>query len=621
MVVADWFHLGSGHPSDRDRELAQTLAKGLWGWVLVAAILQVLYYIVMTASYQAAFWTVEVRGRLFELLPVTFAALFVNVVAPSGNVSGMALWADDAARRGESPARTMAGTLLQLIIDFVAFTLVLTIGMVYLFLEHDLKVYQIVGAIILFLLTLALSSVLALGLWQPELLRRLLLWLKTVANKLAKRLKRADFFDDEWVERNAAEYTDASAAIARYPERLARTLGITIVAHVVDLASLYVLFLAFQYPIQIWALVAGYAMGILFWIVSPTPQGIGVVEGVMTLVFTSLGVPAAVAATVTLAFRGLTFWLPLLIGFIILRWVRTFGVEERSLSESWNVRIVAIMTAAMGVINVLSAVTPALAERLLILEQYSPLFVRHGGRLTAALAGFALILMAGGLWRRKHVAWLATLAILIISAISHLIKGLDYEEALLAGILVAWLIYFRHYFHARSDRPSVQQGLRVLGMAFVFTLGYGILGFFLLDRHYSVNFGFAAALRQTVVMFTQFYDPGLVPLTGFGRYFAGSIYAVGLITFAYAAVMLLRPVFVRDPATLDQRARAAEIVQRYGHSTLARMTLFDDKAYFFSPGGSYLAYTVKGRVAVILGDPIGPAAGSGGDDQWFPRVM
>ena len=589
------------------QNLAETLGKGIWTWVLVAAILQVVYYIVMTASYQAAFWTVEVRGRLFELLPVTFAALFVNVVAPSGNVSGMALWADDAARRGQSPARTMAGALLQLIVDFVAFTLVLTIGMVYLFLEHDLKVYEIVGAIVLFILTLALSSVLALGLWHPELLRRLLLWLKNAANQLAKRLKRADFFDDEWVERNAAEYTDASAAIARYPERLARTLGITFIAHIVDLTSLYVLFLAFHYPIQFWALVAGYAMGILFWIVSPTPQGIGVVEGVMTLVFTSLGVPAAVAATVTLAFRGLTFWLPMLIGFIILRWVRTFGVEERSLSESWNVRIVAIMTAAMGVINVLSAVTPALAERLLILEQYSPLTVRHGGRLTAALAGFALILIAGGLWRRKHVAWLATLGILILSALSHLIKGLDYEETLLAGILAVWLVYFRHYFHARSDRPSAQQGLRVLGMALVFTLGYGILGFYMLDRHYSVHFGFTAALRQTVVMFTQFYDPGLVPLTGFGRYFAGSIYAVGLITFAYAAWMLLRPVFVRDPATPEQRSRAAEIVQQYGHSSLARMTLFDDKAYFFSPGGSYLAYTVKGRVAVTLGDPIGPA--------------
>ncbi len=588
------------------QNLAQTLARGLWGWVVVAAILQFLYYVVMTASYQAAFWTVEVRSRLFHLLPVTFAAIFVNVVAPSGNVSGMALWADDAARRGESPARTTAGALLQLIVDFTAFTLVLAIGMIYLFLQNDLKIYEIVGALILFLLTLALSSVLALGLWQPELLRKLLLWVKNVANGLAKRLKRADIFDDEWVERNATEYTDASAAIARYPKRLARTLGILFVAHLVDLTSLYVLFLAFQYPIHLGALVAGYAMGILFWIVSPTPQGIGVVEGMMTLVFTSLGVPAAVAATVTLAFRGLTFWLPMLIGFIILRWVPSFGVEERSLSESWNVRIVAIMTAVMGGINVLSAVTPALAERVVVLEQYSPLFVRHGGRLTAALSGFALILLARGLWRRKRIAWWTALGILFISAVSHLIKGLDYEEALLAGVLAAWLIYFRHYFHARSDRPSVQQGLRVLVMAFLFTLAYGVLGFYVLDRHYSVNFGFLAALRQSIVMFSQFYDPGLVPITGFGRYFASSIYVVGLVTFAYAAWMLLLPVFVREQATVEERVRAAEIAQKYGHSSLARMTLFDDKAYFFSPGGSYLAYQVHGRVAITLGDPIGP---------------
>src|SRR5512136_2076395 len=130
------------------QNLAQTLARGLWGWVFVAAVLQVFYYVVMTASYQAAFWTVEVRSRLLQLLPVTFAAIFVNVVAPSGNVSGMALWADDAARRGESPARTTAGTLLQLIVDFTAFTLVLAIGMIYLFLKHDLEVYQVTGAVI-----------------------------------------------------------------------------------------------------------------------------------------------------------------------------------------------------------------------------------------------------------------------------------------------------------------------------------------------------------------------------------------------------------------------------------------------------------------------------------------
>ena len=187
-----------------------------------------------------------------------------------------------------------------------------------------------------------------------------------------------------------------------------------------------------------------------------------------------------------------------------------------------------------------------------------------------------------------------------------MLKGLDYEESLLAAglMLILWLM--RAHFHARSDRPSIQQGLRVLLGALLFTLAYGITGFFLLDKHYSVNFGFWAALRQTVVMFTQFYDPGLTPMTHFGNFFAGSIYGVGAVTFSYAGFMLLRPVFIRDLATGDERVRAQGIVEKFGHSSLARYLLFDDKRYFFSDGGSVIGYALVGRTAVTLGDPVGP---------------
>ena len=77
-------------------------------------------------------------------------------------------------------------------------------------------------------------------------------------------------------------------------------------------------------------LVAGYAMGILFWNVSPVPQGIGVVEGVMVLVYTSLGINGFVAASIVLAFRGLNFWLPMLLGFILLKQVKIFGPKHEA---------------------------------------------------------------------------------------------------------------------------------------------------------------------------------------------------------------------------------------------------------------------------------------------------
>lgn len=294
-------------------------------------------------------------------------------------------------------------------------------------------------------------------------------------------------------------------------------------------------------------------------------------------------------------------------GFGWRQWLRSFQSHGLAWREVWPVRLVALLTGLMGIINVLSAVTPSLADRLAILREFSPLEVRRGGHLTAALAGFALLLLANSLWRRKRVAWLLTLVVLALSVISHLVKGLDYEEAALATGLGVWLFVLRPHFHARSDTPSIRQGLQVLLAAFLFTLAYGTLGFFLLDRHYHISFSLGAALEQTVVMFTQFYDPGLQPLTGFGRYFANSIYVIGAATLSYALLMLIRPVLVRQPATSAERAHAKAIVETYGRSSLARLTLLDDKSYYFSPGGSMVAYVARADTALALGDPIGPA--------------
>jgi phosphatidylglycerol lysyltransferase len=590
------------------KKLAETLAQGQWQWVLAAAVLQVIYYLTFTATYQSAFYALGIKRKVWELVPVTLGSLFVNVVTPTASTAGAALFVDDAARHGHSPARAATATLLQLVADFSAFLLVLITGMIILFVYHDLQTYEIIGAIILLLLTVLLTGVLLLGIWRPKLVESLLRWLQAAINRVGSWFKHPDLLDVDWAYTNAAELTAASQAVTEHPARLVRLLLVTLAAYAVDLFSLYVLFHAFGQSIGLGPLVAGFAMGVLFWIVSPIPQGIGLVEGVMTLTYTSLGIPAETAAVVSLAFRGLTFWLPLVLGFVLIQRTRTFGGRERSLAEVWGVRLVALLTALMGVVNLLSTVTPSLMSRLKIIESYLPLMVSRGGHLTAALAGFALMALSTGLWRRKRNAWILTLAVLVISAVSHIIKGLDYEEALLGLGLAAWLLTLRPHFYARSDIPSVRQGLRALVASVGFTLLYGVSGFYLLDRNFSVNFGLWAAIRQTVVMFVAFYDPGLspIPITHFGRFFADSIYIVGAATFTYALFMLLRPVLLHRTASLEEQRRAKSIVERYGRTSLARMTLFDDKAYYFSAGGSVVAYAAHNGAAIALGDPIGP---------------
>ena len=76
------------------------------------------------------------------------------------------------------------------------------------------------------------------------------------------------------------------------------------------ISVLFLVFLSFRVPFSVDTLVAGFSMGYLFFIVSPTPSGIGGVEGVLTLSLNTLGVPIDAAAVVALAYRGFTFWVP-----------------------------------------------------------------------------------------------------------------------------------------------------------------------------------------------------------------------------------------------------------------------------------------------------------------------
>jgi len=309
-------------------KLAEILRTGQWQWVIAAVLLQILYYIIYALTYQAAFYTVGLSWSLRRTLPVLFGSLLVNVITPSAGMAGTALFVDDAQKHGESPARAAAGTLLVLVSELGTFGIILITGIAYLLHRGDLHAYQIIGALVLTALFTTIAGLLFLSLKRPSVIGRLLAWIEHGVLKLQSWVHHPQLPQRDWAQKLASEFSAAAAAIGEHPRRLLTTLSIALAAHVLDLASLYVLFLAFRHAVTLEVLITGYAMGILFWIVSITPQGIGVVEGVMVLVFSSLGVPPAKATLTSVSWRGLTFWIPLVIGFFTLRKLKSFDPGE-----------------------------------------------------------------------------------------------------------------------------------------------------------------------------------------------------------------------------------------------------------------------------------------------------
>jgi uncharacterized protein (TIRG00374 family) len=301
------------------RDLFATLASGLWPWVLVGVVIHSLYFSFYAVLYQIGFSVVGVRTRAYALLPVVFASLFVNAVAPLGGAGGAALFINHVGKRGESGGRAAIGLILVLIADLATLIPFMIIGLFYLYQQDKLQNYDLVGGGIYLFFIGGLVFLMLLSTWQQENVRLFLNWVRRVANHIGAWFKRPGLLDQDWADHNTRELNLAAHTITSHPRQLTLVMLWGFMLHVLNLIGLYAFFLAFRQPVSLGGLVAGFVLGIVFFIVSFIPQGVGAVEGIMALVYTSLGIPSAKAIAIALVFRGVNFWLPLLVGLLLIR--------------------------------------------------------------------------------------------------------------------------------------------------------------------------------------------------------------------------------------------------------------------------------------------------------------
>lgn len=265
-------------------------------------------------------------------------------------------------------------------------------------------------------------------------------------------------------------------------------------------------------------------------------------------------------------------------------------------------RLFAVLVAAMGLVNILSALLVHEVVRNALLHMLLPMELTHASRTLTLVAGFGLIIVAYGLWRGKHTAWLVTLGLLGISAVVHLAKGLDWEEAAIALVLGFALWSQRKQFVRRSDPPTLRRLPLVAGFGVLAITGYALLGFWLLRAFQP--FSLELALQELGAQVLWLDGPYAPLVHGHAAWFLDSLSVLSLLFVSGIAVMLLRPVLPRAPRA-EERARADMLLARFSSSSLAPFAQNDDKQlYFGEQVEGLVAYRVSGGVAVVCGDPI-----------------
>jgi phosphatidylglycerol lysyltransferase len=335
-------------------------------------------------------------------------------------------------------------------------------------------------------------------------------------------------------------------------------------------------------------------------LVSHVPGGIGVFESLMIL-FLKPWLTADEFLPALAVYRVVYYLLPLVAALGVLlvdefyqrrhhvvQWGNAFGTLTAAVAP----KLLAVFTLLAGAVLMFSGATPAEPARMAWLARIVPLVVLEGSHFIGSLVGFGLLIVAWGLARRLDAAYYLAVPGLMVGCAASLLKGGDYEEAIVMLALLAVLVPARREFDRKAslfEVPFSPAWLTAICAVVLASLALGLFAY----RHveYSNQLWWVFEERQDAPRFLR------------------ATVGVFVAMLAVGLRQLLRPPAPEVELPDEQQlTEAAGVIATQSHTSANLVFLRDKTLMWTDARDAFLMYGVQGRTWVALGDPVGPRA-------------
>lgn len=340
------------------------------------------------------------------------------------------------------------------------------------------------------------------------------------------------------------------------------------------------------------------AVGLLSYV----PGGLGVFEAVILLLLSDRLEKSAIVSCLVL-YRLIYYLLPFAVGTTLLvvhelvakkRGLREVGVTFGKWSSAVAPHVLAAASFIAGVILLFSGALPAAKGRIAWLADLLPLPAIEISHFLGSLAGAGLLILARGLQRRVDAAYHLTVALLGLGIVLSLLKGLDYEEAIILTVMLLIFLPCHGEFYRKASVISERltpTWIILITAALISSVWLGIFS----HKHveYSSQLWWRFAVNADAPRFMR-------ATTG-----------AAAMVLLYAVVRLLSPRAAEPLPTDTETMQAVEDIVRGSPKTYAYLALLGDKSFLLSEGRScFIMYGIEGRSWIAMGDPVGPK------EQW-----
>lgn len=571
IILAAWFTFHQKHELITVRN---TLSEANKYWVLSGLGLVLFYIIIQGAMYVTSFASIDIKLNLWNAIILFLKRNFISVFLPAGAVSSLAFFSNEIEKKGitrtqvyfASSIYAFVGILSVVIVAIPAFIFVVSGGSI------GMGKWYALGGVILILLLFVFIYYSLLRKWK------LYTWILKVYPK-------AELFIED-IKNNKINR-----------EQFIYTILISVLIEFVGIAHVYISMLALNFTPSLSTAIIAYIVVVIFLIISPFLRGLGAIEVSMVYVLIHSGFTNADSIAITLLFRFFEFWLPLFAGVV------SFLLKVDKLI----MRIFpAILIFALGIVNIISVLTPALPERLSLLKDYLLVGFVSFSNSFVFIAGLFLLVTAAFMLRGLRTAWWFAIALSVISIFGHITKGIDYEEATVALLILGSLVATRKEYHIKTNPRLGTVGLQTAMLSMAAVMLYGVVGFYFLDKkHFQIDFNIFQSFWYTLQNFFLIGSSDLIPRDSFARYFIYLIKISGFASISFLVYSLVRPYVFRVTPTDGERERAKSLTQQFGNSALDFFKTYSDKFIFAPPEiNAYISYRVSRNFAVVLENPV-----------------
>lgn len=287
--------------------------------LLLLIPIELLNYHSQTKLYQKLFGIVGHEISYKELYKISLELNFVNHVFPSAGVTGLSYFGL-RLRDGKKLSGAMA-TLVQVMklgLILISFEILIIIGIIALALGGHVNDVSIFVSSTLSTLLLVLTVVFVYIVGSKSRINNFFVNLTKFVNKTINIVRPSL---PETINVNKAktvfnDFHETYMTIKKDINKLISPLIYALLANLTEIMALYTVYMAFDKFVNLGAVILAYGVANFAGLISVLPGGIGIYEGLMTIVLAAVGVPAKLSLPVTIMYRVINTILQVPPGYI-----------------------------------------------------------------------------------------------------------------------------------------------------------------------------------------------------------------------------------------------------------------------------------------------------------------